>query len=346
MRANGRCWAFTKEDVMSSRSSSNRRRVEQQGRGCGPERHEESPALGWKDVLRRVLQGISDDHISLVAAGTAFFGLLAIFPAMTALVSLYGLVADPGTIRDHVEAMRGFVPAAGIEIIQTQLNRIVEQGGTANGITFLIGLATALWSANAGMKALFEAMNVAYDETENRSFVWRIAVSLALTLGAMLMLVLFMTAIAVVPAVIKFLGLEGAAEWLVSLLRWPMILILAGGALAVLYRFGPSMESARWRWISPGSVLASTAWIAVSIVLSWYLANFADYNETYGSIGAVIGLMMWFWLSAFVILVGAELNAVLDHQTAEDSTTDRERRTDRPRATTLDRRAATSREPA
>jgi membrane protein len=324
----------------------NRRRAEQQGRGRNAERREDIPAPGWKDVLRRVWQSIGDDHISLVAAGTAFFGLLAIFPAMTALVSLYGLVADPATIRDHVEAMRGLVPGAGIEIIQSQLERIVEQGGTANGITFMIGLATALWSANAGMKSLFEAMNVAYDETEKRSFVWRIAVSLALTLGAMLVLVLFMVAIAVVPAVIKFLGLEGAAEWLASLLRWPMILVLAGGALAVLYRFGPSRESAKWRWISPGSILASVGWIAISILLSWYLANFAEYNETYGSLGAVIGLMMWFWLSAFVILVGAELNAELDHQTAEDSTTGRERRMDRPGATTVYRRARSSQEHA
>jgi len=314
MRANGRCWAFTKVRAMSFRRFSDGRQVQQE-HGRVAERREDFPARGWKDVLRRVWQNIGDDHISLVAAGTAFFGLLAIFPAMTALVSLYGLVADPATIRDHVDAVRGLVPGAGIEIIQSQLERIVGQGGTANGVTFLIGLVTALWSANNGMKSLFEAMNVAYDETEERSFVWRIAVSLALTLGAMLMLVLFIVAIAVVPAVIKFLGREGAAEWLASLLRWPMILVLAGGALAILYRFGPSRKSAQWRWISPGSILASIGWIAVSIVLSWYLGNFAQYNETYGSLGAVIGLMMWFWLSAFVILVGAELNAELERQT-------------------------------
>lgn len=309
---------------MASRKQRNRRRVQQQGH----ERRAESPediaaAPGWKDVLLGVWRSIGDDHISLVAAGTAFFGLLAIFPAMTALVSLYGLVADPATIRDHVEVMRGVVPEAGVEIIETQLERIVGQGGTTNGVTFLIGLATAVWSANAGMKSLFEALNVAYDETETRSFAWRIAVSLAMTLGAMLVLVLFMFAIAVVPAIIKFMGLEGAAEWLASLLRWPMILVMAGVALAVLYRFGPSRESAQWRWISPGSILACTGWIAVSILLSWYLANLADYNETYGSLGAIIGLMMWFWLSAMVILVGAELNAELEHQTAPDTTTER-----------------------
>ncbi len=289
-------------------------------------------------MLLQVWQRINDDHIVLIAAGTAFFGLLAIFPAMTALVSLYGLVADAVTIRDHVEAMRGLVPESGLEMVQSQLERIVEQGGTANGITFLIGLATALWSANAGMKSLFEAMNVAYDETETRSFLWRTLVSLGLTLGAMLMLVLFMVAIAVVPAVTAFMGLEGAAQWLASLLRWPMILVLAGGALAVLYWFGPSREKAQWRWISPGSIFASISWIAVSIVLSWYLANFANYNETYGSLGAIIGLMMWFWLSALVILVGAELNAVLDRQPTEDATAGGKSHAEGPGATAADRR--------
>lgn len=340
MRASDRCCTFTKANVMSSRRSTKRRQEEQRGRERGAQSREDSPAADWKDVVRRVWQSIGDDHISLVAAGTAFFGLLAIFPAMTALVSLYGLVADPVTIREHVEAMRGVVPESGLEMIESQLKRIVEQGETANGITFLIGLATALWSANAGMKALFEAMNVAYDETESRSFLWRTAVSLGLTLGAMLMLVLFMTAIAVVPAVINFIGLKGAAQWLASLLRWPMILVLAGGALAVLYWFGPSREKAQWRWISPGSVFASIGWIAASIVLSWYLANFADYNETYGSLGAIIGLMMWFWLSALVILVGAELNAALDRRSLEDSIPGgEERRRDRSGATMADRRA-------
>ena len=306
---------------MASRRQTNRRRAQQRGRGRIAETPTEIPSTGWKDTLWRVWQGLGDDHISLVAAGTAFFWLLAIFPALTAFVSVYGLIADPASIQDQVDAMRGVVPEAGIEIIATELTRLVEQGDTAHGVTFIIGLATALWSANAGMKSLFEAMNVAYDEPEKRGFIWRNVVSLVMTVGAMIVLILFLGAIAVVPAIIEMLALRGAAEWLASLVRWPIVLVLAGLALAVLYRVGPSREPAEWRWVTPGSAFAAVGWLVSSMLLSWYLANFADYNATYGSLGAVVGLMIWFWITAQVILVGAELNAELEHQTAEDTTT-------------------------
>ena len=310
---------------MASRRKRDQRRAQQAGRVRRAEGPRDIPSAGWKDTGWRAWQSIGDNHLSLVAAGTAFFGLLAIFPAMTALVSVYGLVADPATIQSHVQAMRGVVPDAGVDIIETQLTRIVEQSGTSHGITFLIGLAAALWSANAGMKSLFEAMNVAYDEDEKRGFVWRSVVSLAMTVGAIVVLVAFIIAIAVVPAAIAMLGLEGGVGLLVSLLRWPVILVLAGLALAVLYRVGPSREPAQWRWVTPGSVLASIGWLAASMLLSVYFSNFANYNETYGSLGAMIGLMIWFWISVLVILIGAELNAELEHQTAEDTTSGREK---------------------
>lgn len=322
---------------MAPRRKRDLQRTQQTGRGRRAQRPRDIPAAGRKDTGWRVWQSISDDHLSLVAAGTAFFGLLAIFPAMAALVSVYGLVADPATIQSHVQAMRGVVPDAGVNIIETQLTRIVEQSGTTHGITFLVGLATALWSANAGMKSLFEAMNVAYDEDEKRGFLWRNAVSLALTAGAIVVLAAFMIAIAVVPAIIAVLGLEGAVGWLVPLLRWPVILVLAGLAVAVLYRVGPSREPAQWRWVTPGSVLASVGWLVASMLLSVYFSNFANYNETYGSLGAVIGLMVWFWISVLAILIGAELNAELEHQTAEDTTSGREKPMPMRGATMADR---------
>jgi membrane protein len=320
---------------MTSRRKPHHRRAHEPGRGRGARSPRDIPAAGWKDTAGRVWQSITRDHVSLVAAGTAFFGLLAIFPAMTALVSLYGLVADPASIRDHAEAIRGVAPEAAADIIETQLERIVEQGGTA-GFAFVAGLAVALWSANAGMKSLFEAMNVAYGETEKRSFVWLNLISMALTLGAMVVLIVFMIAIAVVPAAIAILGLEGAGAWLVSLLRWPIILVAAAAALAVVYRYGPSRTHPQWRWVTPGSVLASVGWVVASMLLSWYVSNFADYNETYGTLGAAIGLMMWFWISALVILVGAELNAELEHQTAEDTTVGSEQPLDERGATMAD----------
>lgn len=296
-------------------------RARQPGRGRGAKRPSEIPARGWKDTLWRVWASIGTDHVSLVAAGTAFFLILALFPAMTALVSIYGLIANPGTIQTHVAALQGVVPEQALQIVESQLERIVTQSGTTHGVAFLGGLVAALWSANAGMKSLFEAMNVAYAEDEKRSFVRLNLVALAFTLGAIAVLILFMFAIAVVPAIIAFLALGEVVDWLVSILRWPIVLVLAGLALAVLYRFGPSRERAEWRWVTWGSAFASVAWLVASMLFSWYLSNFADYNETYGSLGAAIGLMMWFWISVLVILVGAELNAELEHQTAEDTTT-------------------------
>ena len=322
---------------MAARRRTDQRRARQTGRGREAESPRQMPSVGWKDTGRRVWQSIGDDHISLVAAGTAFFGLLAIFPALTAFVSVYGLVADPATVQSQVAAMRGVAPSAAIDIIETQLTRIVEQSGTTHGLTFIIGLAAALWSANAGMKSLFEAMNVAYDEDEVRGFVRLNLVSMALTVGAIIVLMLFLGAIAVVPAVIALMGLEGAIGWLVALLPWPVILILGGVALAVLYRVGPSREPAQWKWVTPGSAVAAIGLIAASILLSFYFANFANYNETYGSLGAVIGLMVWFWISAMVVLMGAEVNAELEHQTAVDTTTGHDRPMHKRGATKADR---------
>jgi membrane protein len=322
---------------MAARRKTDQRRARQTGRGREAESPRQMPSTGWKDTGRRVWQSIGDDHISLVAAGTAFFGLLAIFPALTAFVSVYGLVADPATVQSQVEAMSGIAPAAAIEIIETQLTRIVEQSGTTHGLTFIIGLATALWSANAGMKSLFEAMNVAYDEDEDRGFIRLNLVSMALTVGAIIVLVLFLGAIAVVPAVIAMVGLDGAIGWLVALLPWPVILVLGGVALAVLYRVGPSREPAQWKWVTPGSAVAAIGLIVASILLSFYFANFANYNETYGSLGAIIGLMVWFWISAMVVLIGAEVNAELEHQTAVDTTTGHDRPMEKRGATKADR---------
>jgi membrane protein len=322
---------------MAARRKIDQQRARQSGRGRDAENPRQMPSAGWKDTAMRVWQSLGDDHISLVAAGTAFFGLLAIFPALTAFVSVYGLVADPATVQSQVAALRGVAPAEAIEIVETQLTRIVEQSGTTHGLTFIIGLATALWSANAGMKSLFEAMNVAYDEDEERGFLRLNLVSMALTVGAIIVLVLFLGAIAVVPAVIAMMGLDGAVGWLVALLPWPVILILGGAALAVLYRVGPSREPAQWKWVTPGSAVAAIGLIVASILLSFYFANFANYNETYGSLGAVIGLMVWFWISAMVVLIGAEVNAELEHQTAVDTTTGHERPMERRGATKADR---------
>jgi membrane protein len=278
------------------------------------------PMRGWRDVGWRMWAGFNEDRILLVAAGATFYLLLALFPALTAFVSLYGFVADPRTIADHIAFLGGVLPSGGLEIINTQLQALVKQDSDALSAGFLLGLAIALFSANSGIKSLFEGMNVAYGEAENRSFVKLNALSLAFTMGAILVGVCLIVSVGIVPAMLAFLRLDQWTELLISLLRWPLLLLLVGGGMTVLFRYGPSREKAKWRWLSVGAALATLVWLAASWAFSFYLQNFADYNATYGTLGAVIGFMMWTWISVIILLVGAELNAELEHQTSEDST--------------------------
>lgn len=290
------------------------------GRGRGAETPVEIPARGWWDILRRVVDEVSRDRILAVAAGVTFYGLLALFPAVGAFVSLYGLVSDPGTIGDHLAALGSLLPGGAIDIIGDQVKRITSKGDAALGIAFFSGLAISLWSANAGMKAIFDALNVAYSEEEKRNFFWLNVWSLTFTFGAMLFLVLALSAVIVIPVALKFVGLGGVTEWIVWIGRWPALLALVLLVLGCLYRYGPSRDRARWLWLSPGALFAAFGWMAVSMLFSWYVANFGSYNETYGSLGAAIGFMTWTWLSCIVILVGAELNAETEHQTVRDTT--------------------------
>ena len=283
------------------------------------------PWSGWKDIFWRTYGQIGEDRLLAVAAGVVFYGLLALFPAVTAFVSLYGLFAKASTINEHLSRVGGLMPGGGVEIIQEQVNRIAAKGEAKLGFAFAFGLALALWSANAGMKALIDALNVIYDEKEKRGFIKLNLLSLVLTAGGLLAILTAVGAIVVLPVVLSYVGLGGWTEMLLRLLRWPVLLFVVIFGLAVLYRFGPSREHPRWEWLSVGSVVAAVAWLASSALLSWYLANFANYDATYGSLGAAIGMMMWMWVSSIVILVGAELNSEVEHQTARDSTTGPER---------------------
>ena len=295
-------------------------RAQEDGRGRNADAPHQIPWLGWKDIFWRVYEEIGGDRLMAVAAGVVFYGLLAVFPAITALVSSYGLFADVSTIGDHLSVAEGVMPQASFDLLRDQVLRIAGNSGGGLTLGFLFGLGLALWSANAGMKAIFDALNVIYDEDEKRSFIKLNLVSLAFTLGAIVSMLVAVGAVVVFPLVLTFFGVGNVNPLLLSLLRWPILLCLILFGLALLYRYGPSRERAEWRWVSVGSAFAAVTWIAGSLLFSYYLANFADYNATYGSLGAVIGLMMWMWLSAIVILVGAEINAEMEHQTARDST--------------------------
>jgi membrane protein len=288
-------------------------------RGRGARKPSDIPAKGWKDIGLRVFHDISENNIVSVAAGVTFYVLLAIFPAIAALVSCYGLVADVATINDQLASLQGVVPSGALEIIGEQVKRIAAKGDTTLGLTFFTGIVLSVWSANGGMKAVFSALNIVYEERERRSFVWLNLRSLAFTAGALLFIILALIGIVVVPAAINILGLSAEA-WYIALLRWPVLLVAVLGGLALLYRYGPSRDAPRWRWVTWGSAIAALGWVATSLGFSWYVAKFGKYNETYGSLGAVIGFMTWIWISTTIVLLGAEINAEMEHQTEADTT--------------------------
>jgi membrane protein len=278
------------------------------------------PWLGWKDVLWRTYQQIDEDRVLAVAAGVVFFALLAFFPAVTAFVSLYGLFADPSTVNQHLSMAASVMPAAAFDILREQIDRIVAKGNATLSLAFIFSFGFALWSANAGMKAVIDALNIAYEETEKRGFFHLNLISLCLTVGAITALLLAVGAVVVFPLVLSQFGLAAHVETIIEYARWPALFAVLMAGMATLYRYGPSRNDARWEWVSLGSVVATIAWLAGSMILSWYLKEFADYNATYGSLGAGIGFMTWLWLSSCVIILGAELNSEIEHQTARDST--------------------------
>jgi membrane protein len=231
---------------------------------------------GWKDILWRTYEQIGEDCLLAVAAGVVFYGLLAVFPAITALVSLYGLFVSPSAIGEHLSIAAGILPQGAMDILGEQINRLTTGGSAKLSFGFLFGLAVALWSANAGMKAIMDALNVVYEEKEKRSFFKLNLVSLAFTLAAIGSLLVALTAVIVLPVALNFIGFQSATDLLLRLMRWPVLLILIVLGLAVLYRYGPSRREPRWQWISVGSLFAAIAWVISSVLLSWYLASFAN----------------------------------------------------------------------
>ncbi|MFN3351379.1 YihY/virulence factor BrkB family protein [Pseudorhodoplanes sp.] len=295
-------------------------RARESGRGRSAASPADIPAAGWRDIALRTYAGIQDDRLLAVAAGVVFYGLLALFPAITALVSSYALFAEAATIGRHLAFAAALMPEGAYGIVEGEILRIAQGSGGGLSVAFMTGLLIALWSANAGMKAMIDALNVIYGETEKRSFVRLNLISLAMTLCGLVVLLLAIGTVVVLPLVFAWIGLQGFGEWAIAMLRWPAIMIVIALGLAVLYRFGPSRNAAQWRWLSVGAVVATLLWIAGSSLFSWYLSNFADYNATYGSLGAGIGLMMWLWLTSIAVLLGAEINAQIEHQTARDTT--------------------------
>lgn len=294
-------------------------------RGRGAAAPAEIPVRGWKDILWRVYGNVSDHRILALAAGMTYYSILAIFPALAALVAVYGLFSDPASIAKHLDEVSAFIPGGAVEVAREQLTRVASKGAQALGFTFVIGLAFSLWSANAAMKSLFDTLNIVYGEQEKRGFIKLNTMSLGFTVAAIAFILCALGAVVVIPVSLKYLGLSSVADVLIRIARWPAMFVALAMGLAFIYRWGPSREAPRWRWITWGSVAATIMWILASALFSFYAANFGTFNETYGSLGGAVGFMTWLWISSIAILLGAELNAETEHQTARDSTTGTEK---------------------
>jgi membrane protein len=278
------------------------------------------PRRGWWNILQRVTQRFMGENLSLVAAGVGFYALLGLFPAIAALVTTYGLLFDPAQIQQQFNELRGIMPAQVHELISNQLESAGAGADPALGLGLAGAVILALWGATRGTRALIIALNIAYDEREKRGFFTLNLVAFGLTLFLVLVLMAGIVATVAVPIVLNVLNLGGPSATLANWLRWPVLALVALLALAIFYRYGPSRREARWRWLPLGSVVAGVLWLVASALFSFYVANFGAYNATYGSLGAVIVLLLWLYLSAASVIIGAGINAETERQTARDST--------------------------
>ncbi|MGY1644084.1 YihY/virulence factor BrkB family protein [Geodermatophilus sp. SYSU D00703] len=288
--------------------------------GIGAEKPTQIPLRGWKQIVKRAWAENKADNMPIIAGGVAFFGFLAIFPALIAAISLYGLVASPETVAQQVEDLSAQLPESASDTIGTQLNAVVQNSGGALTVGLIVSILAALWSASGGVGNLMTAVNLAYDEVETRGFVKQKAVSLLLTFGAIVFVLVAFALVAVVPAVLEALPLGVVGTVLAQVVRWVLLLGVFAGGLAVVYRVAPDRDAPRLRWVSLGSIVVTVAWAIVSVGFSFYVDNFGSYNKTYGAIAGVIVLMLWLYLTCYLVLLGAEINSEAEHQTAQDTT--------------------------
>ena len=272
------------------------------------------PRAGWRDVFWRVQRELGLDNVTVVAAGVAFFGLLALVPALGAIVSIYGLIADPQDVQSHLTGLASYLPASSSELFESQLTRIVARSNTTLGVSLVLNLLLSAWSASRAMTSLLSALTIAYDEDVNRGWVHLRAVSLAFTMGGALLAAVSIGLIVALPAALAIIGVDDAL-WI----RWPVLFAASVGGMTILYRNGPARRPARVRWTVLGAVVATIIWVAGSILLSTYIQHFIQLRA-YGSLGAVVALMLWMFLTAWSVMLGAELNAEVERQTATDTT--------------------------
>ncbi|MGY1795183.1 YihY/virulence factor BrkB family protein [Geodermatophilus sp. SYSU D00525] len=278
------------------------------------------PPRGWKQIVKRAWAENNADNMPIIAGGVAFFAFLAIFPALIATISIYGLVASPETVARQVESLSAQLPDEAATLIGDQLTAITQNSGGALSLSLVVSVLAALWSASGGTGNVITAVNIAYDEVETRGFVKRKAMALGLTLGAIVFVLVTFTLVAVVPAVLDALPLGVVGTVLAQVVRWVLLLGVFAGSLAVLYRVAPDRDAPKLKWVSLGAIVVTVIWALVSLGFSFYVNNFGSYDKTYGAIAGVIVLMLWLYLTCYLVLLGAEINSESEHQTAEDTT--------------------------
>ncbi|MFD1186428.1 YihY/virulence factor BrkB family protein [Pontibacter rugosus] len=289
-------------------------------RGRQAESPKEIPGKGWKDVLMRVKEQLSTDNISIVAAGVAFYFFLALFPLMAAIISIYGLVMEPAAVEQQMEQLTAVLPEEAHQMLSERLQNIAQKSSSTLGWGVALSILLSLWSANSGTKSLFEGINIAYDEVNDRSFLKLNAITLLFTLAGIIIGSLCVVLVIAFPAVIDSLGLPDVLQTVLQFARWVLLAGIIMLALALIYKVAPYRDNPKFKWVSWGSGIATALWIIGSLLFSWYVNNFGNYNETYGPVAAVIIMMLWFNLTSFIILLGAEINSELEHQTAKDTT--------------------------
>lgn len=293
-------------------------RAEAHGRHA--DRPSEIPKQGWIDILKRMRDNIGKYELSVVSAGVAFNEFFALFPALAAGISLYGLIADPATVERQMAVLGGFLPGDVQRLVGEQLHSLASSSEGSLGLSLVIALVVALWGATRGIKGMMSGLNIVYGEDEKRGFVKYNSVALGLTFAAIVFGMVALALVAALPPLLDLLPAGDTVKSLLSALRWPLLAIFMLIGLAVTYRYGPSRDAPRWRWVSWGAVLAAVLWLLGSGLFSLYAARFGNFNETYGSMAAVAVTLLWFQLTSFVVLLGALLDAEMEHQTARDTT--------------------------
>ena len=278
------------------------------------------PAAGWKEIGSRVVSQLKKDHVQIVSAGVAFYFFLAIFPTIVAALTIYGLVLDPVQIRQHVDGLAQILPGEAYSIVESVMEPLISKDSQALGWGLLFSVLLSLWSANKGTSAIFEGINIAYNEEDNRSYFKRTGLTLLFTLGGIVLGLISILVVILFPALIDQIHLGSTIETVLGWVRWLLLAAFIVFALGLLYKKAPDRDNPEVKWISWGSIIATVLWIAGSLLFSWYVNNFGSYDDMYGSFASVIIMLLWLFLTSFIILLGAEINSEMEHQTSKDTT--------------------------